>query len=262
MKVDRACSLDWLIILTTGRAGSTTILNMLNAIPQIAITGELNADHPRFPGHSGHVLRLLFDVLDASTSATVVGLPGDPSYAAPQVPRLRQHMCGWIRDMLPPDRSDLPRYHGFKALLQHVPNFNRTVELFGEGSIRVVRNYRIDLEAQARSMMLSKVFSPDVTLADALARVQRDTSRLHAMTAGVRSFDLPLERFNTHHFNNLLAFLDIRNCSFSRVLRSNANGTFGDSLDASRRGLVKGECARASRQKVAGGTARRRRRRS
>ena len=90
MKVDRACSLDWLIILTTGRAGSTTILNMLNAIPQIAITGELNADHPRFPGHSGHVLRLLFDVLDASTSATVVGLPGDPSYAAPQVPHTLQ----------------------------------------------------------------------------------------------------------------------------------------------------------------------------
>jgi hypothetical protein len=31
---------DWLVILATGRSGSTTIESMLNAVPQVHLTGE------------------------------------------------------------------------------------------------------------------------------------------------------------------------------------------------------------------------------
>lgn len=45
----------WLFVLSTGRSGSTTILNMLNAIPQIKLSGE-----------NGNLLPMLNNALEHS----------------------------------------------------------------------------------------------------------------------------------------------------------------------------------------------------
>jgi hypothetical protein len=38
-----SCALySWLFILATGRSGSTTILSMLNQVPEISLSGENN----------------------------------------------------------------------------------------------------------------------------------------------------------------------------------------------------------------------------
>ena len=37
----RGCDQHWLIIISAGRSGSTTILDMLNAVPFVSLSGEL-----------------------------------------------------------------------------------------------------------------------------------------------------------------------------------------------------------------------------
>ena len=48
------CEAHWILVLSTGRSGSTTILQMLNAVPFIELAGELtNTNTGRDTAHDG-----------------------------------------------------------------------------------------------------------------------------------------------------------------------------------------------------------------
>jgi len=130
---------NWLLVLSTGRAGSTTILDMLNSVPGIMLSGELS-----FAG-KGTVLGHLWQAYDlvASLSRSSSVRAGGPWQMAPETAKLRENICGWLRSLVPEGST---RYYGFKELVGvpgHV-DVPRALSLFGS-HVRVVRTYRLDL---------------------------------------------------------------------------------------------------------------------
>jgi len=51
--------------------------------------------------------------------------------------------------------------------------------------------------------------------------VRKGHQELMNITRNVPHFDLPLEQFTVAKFNELLSFLDVHNCSFTRLLQAN-----------------------------------------
>ena len=243
--------MNLILVLSTGRAGSTTILDMLNAIPQIALAGELHLSHA---GGDKSVLRLLMDAFALSLHPGVTGQKDESRFAQPDQQKLRQHLLEWVRDMRPsrPERE----YYGFKELIQNF-DVSRFLSICNcSSSVRMVRNYRNDVAAQsqsgfhgiggdqttfntwsAHSFGIGRESSSNKWKASALARL---TEKFKKDTQAVRHFDLPLERFSVHQFNTLLSFLGIRDCAYTRVLHGNANNSYIP--DRSTHGLLKGNC--------------------
>ena len=232
--MDNACDLNWLVVMSTGRAGSTTILQMLNAIPMIKLTGELKDWRTQ-----DRVLSSLFSAL--KTSRNIGSFGGYSMHAEPQTAKLEHHICGWLRDMMPSGPSR--HWQGFKELYAsgnadaELPL--RATKLFRQSRLRVVRNYRKDYSQQARSGFHLR--SGGGHSADLL---NRTTSEMLSRTRHFQHFDMPLEAFSVGLFNQLLSFLGISNCSYTRVLAANSASSYTRDLNSS--GLLTGRCVCAA----------------
>ena len=94
------CEAHWILVLSTGRSGSTTILQMLNAVPFIELAGELTNTNT---GRDESVLSHLWRAFDQSMRLD----PRPERYARhgePDHTQLKQDMCNWLRHLLPPDQ--------------------------------------------------------------------------------------------------------------------------------------------------------------
>ena len=97
---------------------------------------------------------------------------------------------------------------------------------FLRGRVVVVRSFRHDLVAQARSQQLSFTEAKRQSLAHMVEELRAATKLLKQTTASVPHFDLPMESFSVEAFNRLLKFLHVRGCGFNDVLWNNRNGTY------------------------------------
>lgn len=214
-------------MLTTGRAGSTTILDMLNSIPMISIAGELQATKDGLKGKG--LIPTLVRALDISRAVT--GKEGGARYAKPDVTGLKKLVCGWLRLMMP-----VHKYAGFKDLYTHLDGTLPHLFATLGKPLRVVRSFRYDLAAQAKSAEKAKLKRTVNT-----SWWDQNTQALMRATEQAPHFDMPLESFSVARFNALLRFLNINNCSFTSVLHANANGGYGVAKVGAP-GLVRGNC--------------------
>ena len=177
----------------------------------------------------------------------------------PQTGRLKQHMCGWLRDMMPSTPSR--HYVGFKDLVGCLGPLDQTLALFGP-KLRILRSFRRNVGNQvssiARSIGRYRRDQQDVTNRTSHAPqplgerefLQQQTAHMFEATSSYPNvFDLPLEEFSVAKFNELLSFLDIGGCKFTRVLHAN-DGARGDGYagpgEGATRGLLDGVCSMRS----------------
>ena len=164
-------------------------------------------------------------------------------------------MCGWLRDMMPSTPSR--HYVGFKDLVGCLEPLDQTLALFGP-KLRILRSFRRNIANQvgsiARSIGRYGRDQHDVTNRTSNASqplterefVQQQTAHMFRATSSYPNvFDLPLEEFSVAKFNELLSFLGIGGCKFTRVVHAN-DGARGDGYagpgEGATRGLLDGVC--------------------
>ena len=135
---DDPCSTKrWLFVFSVGgRTGSTTLMGMLNAVPQIKLTGENKDLYSR-----------LYE-LEQDTLALGGGDRArdefDAWHNAPDPVRLQAAVCSWLLALSPHPGALV---HGFKEIrTPAAPLLARTMP-----HARFVINFRLDLAAQQRS---------------------------------------------------------------------------------------------------------------
>lgn len=235
---DDPCSTKrWLFVFSVGgRTGSTTLMGMLNAVPQIKLTGENKDLYSR-----------LYE-LEQDTLALGGGDRArdefDAWHNAPDPVRLQAAVCSWLLALSPHPGALV---HGFKEIrTPAAPLLARTMP-----HARFVINFRLDLAAQQRSF---ERLGGQKTLAEAtkgnvsswrkpIPFVLDELQRLRAALGGRPVFELPLERYGVTGFNALLRWVGARGCEYTRVLQANTNKTAGfDSAKAQAPGLLRGRC--------------------
>ena len=235
----------WLFIVSTGRAGSTTALTMLNAVPGAVVSGE----HRNFQNSVRQVRgaaagRALAEVkayyrpavghgktpaLESVKTAAAEAAAGAARGTVNGTGHVRAAAQQYLRGALSlGDGSVKANYLGTKELFTGragrltLEDLDYLSALFP--CARFVINYRRDLKKQARSAFYVK----------AKAGVLQNRTELlleWAQHHRGRCFDLPLEDFSVPTFDRLLAFLGrgLQACRFGNLVHANNhNGYHGD----------------------------------
>lgn len=202
----------WIIILGTGRSGSTSVLRMVNALPSVRVTGE----------HYG----LLNDFMAVYKKLQRVEKMRGPAWRHEKFKSLR-FMC-WARSFFKCNNSTIC---GFKEIRYNTAEAIAFVaRIFDEdASTRFILTYRLELAAQLRSHDRTHGFraSPDSLQAETTALLNFHANR------GNRSVRLfPLEQFSRDSFTDLFAFLGFPHCRALRVAHSNKRHGFADDARA------------------------------
>ena len=196
---------DWLFVLGTGRSGSTTLLNMLNAVPQIQLSGE-----------NGMLIPMLNEAL-----ALTNRLPeqsrrfGTAWWNQPNQAALRSVMCDWLLSLVPRQRPpSLTR--GFKSINPINSTLPFLLKLLPKA--RYIINYRKDLKRQSMSTFWKQA---------PVGRLSHQTQALvrEVKASGRPMFEMPLEEFSTARFNRLLSWVGVEGCRYTGVAHSNAAGS-------------------------------------
>ena len=255
MSATDACSAyDWLFIVSAGRSGSTTLLHMLNAVPTIFLSGE-NID----------VLPQMADVyhksvgLGLKSKANIQfrsgqglssdGLPVTSYFNAPNETALRYLVCSWVLNMLPmPSAAVKPAcmhqrcFRGFKELWGHGGlDLLPAIHKFFPGA-HIINNFRGvagGLSASSAAIVQANVWATSESIA---------VVKNYSWRFGQRWLDVRLEELTSPRtFDEVLRWLRVRNCSFSRVVHAN-NGALGKAqwqAVPSTDGVLTGRCTRA-----------------
>jgi hypothetical protein len=197
----------WIFIWSTGRAGSTTIMSMLNHLPGIYLSGENHALADKLDSMRGETTKL----------ASGAHVTEDASwYNHPNDEMLKSAVRMWIC-ALRGDAPDSAEYRGFKELSHRsVTQIDTIVDVFPDAYH--ILNFRSNLTAQ----MESDFHGIQHTTEEAL------TSQVEAMRSslsGKTVFEFPLEDFSTEKFNSIIEWLGMStSCRFDFVLHQNDGG--------------------------------------
>lgn len=201
------CAQKWLFILSTGRSGSTTLLETMNLIPNIRLIGE----------HAG-ALNFLFDMVHAANVTD---------------PRRLQEVQLLLQDILahldPPSKKDPPvsRYRnvlGFKELRYSSAARVKSLKQVFPCS-RFIFNFREDTGAQIKSgFFAQKSNSKTVEYLEGRNTEEKELYALYKSS----SYLMPLEDFSPWKFTAMLKWLvgPSFNCSYSNICHSNADGSY------------------------------------
>ena len=211
----KACATaPWVIVLSTGRAGSTTIFNMLTQAG-VAMSPEN---------------KLLGSLESLVKKTTALHAQHDHSFAHP---RLDTHAvddaaCRWLAALQGPVPEAAPR--GFKEVRDE--GVELLPRIFSRSTTRYVLNYRKNVTAQRQSGYYEGK-GEGVDFAKKLAHFR-------AALSSESVFELPLEDFSVSNFNRLFDWLDLP-CRTRFVLQAHADSSYNDDT---RRDAV--ECDTAS----------------
>eukprot|EP00440_Ansanella_granifera_P064255 gb/GFBE01069663.1/.p1 GENE.gb/GFBE01069663.1/~~gb/GFBE01069663.1/.p1 ORF type:complete len:300 (+),score=53.60 gb/GFBE01069663.1/:1-900(+) len=207
-------------VVSSGRAGSTSIMHMLNLIPGYDIKGE----NLRMWGS----IYKMYAELDSNYR----NFESSKLYAwRRSAERNRTEMLCGLRTMVLAELSPSAgaRVVGFKehrwSFDQDLKDLETLMEVFP--CAKVVLNYREDLEQQLISQ--SRAFGDfDYHITDAANKALHKFASRHAS----RSFVLPLEQFSVERFNELLHFLgEDGHCRYITVVHDNDGLDFTQTPD-------------------------------
>jgi len=217
----------WVIILGTGRSGSTTLMQMVNAIsPDIYIGGE-----------NYGFADLLKDTYNHGVSDKLYKRqPSGPW----KTNKLDKGAFIWsiqnvMMKALGKFDEENTKIVGFKEI-RHFDSevLNSFVEIFGQDAKFIV-NWREDHESQVKSAFYKKNKNAEDTIENKENQL-REWSKSQPKD---RTFDIPLESFSLEIFNELIDWLGYEGCSFKKILKSNSQGSYKED---SRKDLLKGTC--------------------
>ena len=211
----KACATaPWVIVLSTGRAGSTTIFNMLTQAG-VAMSPEN---------------KLLGSLESLVKKTTALHAQTDHSLAHPRLDThaVNDAACRWLAALQGPVPEAAPR--GFKEIRDE--GVELLPRIFSPSTTRYVLNYRKNVTAQRQSGYYEGK-GEGVDFAKKLAHFR-------AALSSESVFELPLEDFSVSNFNRLFDWLDLP-CRTRFVLQAHADSSYNDDT---RRDAV--ECDTAS----------------
>lgn len=240
---------NFLFIFGTGRSGTTTILNMLNTVPNINLAGEnygeLKAFHALYENAKNYLGfqdrrdKVVFHgEMDShellctiqSWIRTTIGKPSNPSNTNIIGFKEIRHKPNQKAQRLAPDESQ--KYEKANTSTDYFYDF--LLKAFP--CSRIVINYRQNTTQQH----LSRIHHGWTKSPGSLQEESESMIAWHLKNKE-RSFLLPLEEFSTDNFNHLLGFLGIENCTFTKVCHSNSHRKRGFNND-SRNAHLQGKC--------------------
>ena len=213
------CDGAWVFIIATGRSGSTTVLDMLNLVPAIELSGEKGPGFcnlwPQMYESQRSVLLQQSKNHAFLNSATGLQLKAAENRMDAAVSR---SMCTWIKGLEPRGRTQaLVTTHGFKEIRPCYVNL--LTRAFPRA--KFILNFREDVEAQSHSAWFAQNSTHALDILEGKIETYRSQLR------GYDTFELPLESFNVSTFNRLLRWLGTTDCTYRGVLHSNANKGYG-----------------------------------
>jgi len=213
---------NWIFIAAVGRDGSTTIVDMLNAIPGFYIAGEN--------------YNIVEQLLEVYGKANRIGWSsqGGPFQHAP-VSELGV-LCAMqllTKELIGATSLATSRAVGFKEIRWSKDELDFMLQAFPCAHFIVTT--RIDVEAQSHSG-----FWPDKP--DALTIIKEQKALLEQWQSNHidRTTWLPLEKFSVAEFNHMLQWLNVTGCKFASVCHSNHHGSY---TPDPQHAIIKGSCS-------------------
>lgn len=198
------CGTKWLFIISTGRAGSTTILHALRAVKDLHLIGETN------------IFGELREVYESSVLT--------PQIRNVTILLEMQHLYQLISCPTQSCKRSVPILGGKEVHLSPLDIFFLK-ELFP--CSRFILNIRRNSEAQSRSAFLRKHSATELTKRNSyLARLHESwfsESKKETYLMALEDFSIPL-------FNDLLRWIGLHDCHYSSIGHFNMNGTYDQSI--------------------------------
>lgn len=194
---------QWIIIVGTGRSGSTSVLRMVNALPSVHLDGE----------HFG----LMSDVLSIYKKKMRSDRMRGPAWQQREKFDKKRFFC-WAQSLLGNETSGFKeiRYNDQEHLDFLSLVFNRA---------KFVLTYRLNLKDQQKSFRLTHGFAGhSKTLA-------KETAALHDFyrkKGNASALLFPLENFSKESFTQLYKFLGYPQCRAISVVHANRRNGFED----------------------------------
>jgi len=238
------CRQDWVIILATGRSGSTSVLQMLNALPGFFVAGE----HAGTINDLMHVWRNIFRNKGAPlgwpSKDPLVGFKSDTQSIGPWFHAEHSEMkvlCTLqSAAQLLLGEVDTSTYStlGFKEIRYASPDIlDFLTRLFP--CARFIVNVRKNIEAQASSAFWNRT-----TYDDAVKTLETETRNLREWQAkdASKRFLLELESFSPDLFNRMLAWLGVTGCRYMQVAHVNDRGSYDHIASEA---VISGSCSKS-----------------
>lgn len=209
---------NWLLVVATGRSGSTTVMDMLNAIPGVLIVGE----------NDGYITKI-------GTAFKQLALYPKGTFQKPysawwQTTTSFDHLLCNIQSMARNlvgnvDPTQKLTFIGWKEIRYFtIDDLNLITTLFP--CAKFVVNYRLDVDSQSQSAFYG--VRPD---RDAVIRTLAKHNELYIRWAAElgpsRAFTVTLENLTVDTFNQLLVWLGYSNCTYSALIHTNTNNGLG-----------------------------------
>ena len=207
------CKHHWLIVVGVGRSGSTTIKAMLRAIPQINMAGENHGVIRVVEGTvwSPHTLGGSWGHGDID--------PGRLFCSAQEflLANIGEDKTSALLD----EQAHDQRLIGYKQLIDRIGSLDLVARVFP--CARIVLNFRQNARAQYRASR--RAFRTHHHVSWFQLAVDR-MLQFHAEHPD-RTFLLPLEEFTVDRFNELLAWIGVKGCTYGNVLHCNSGPRAG-----------------------------------
>ena len=212
--VTDGCERNWLFQVSTGRSGSTSLMNMLNDLPNVYIAGE-NAG--------------LFESLYAlhkSSIRTRFRERRNSAWWHHPVDRskLRRIVRTYVESAIGLKQNQNYAWVGFKEIrFETDDELDYLLSLFP--CSKVIVNIRRDVVGQHKSRATFKKATP---IPISALKSQNDMLLKWSEKHPNRVFTLALEDFNLDNFDRLAVWLDFPNCHFKQIAHANRGGYRAD----------------------------------
>jgi hypothetical protein len=212
---------NWLFILSKGRSGSTSILEMVNAIPGYFLGGENAGIMSDFAS----LWQRREWQKHMNEGASRFGVPFGPlawAYAGEvSDQKLLCDLQAYVRDVIgsPTGEESTPTTLGFKEV-RHTKKDELDMFLVLFPNAKFIINVRNASEQASSGMFLRDEI--EVREVEEANKVLTEWGRNHSNI----SFHLPVEEFSVARFNDLLDFLGVEDCRYTQVAHSNDGNTY------------------------------------
>ena len=207
---------DWIFILGTGRSGSTTLLQMVNALPNVQLSGEHDAELDSF--------------IDLRNRLRVtLKHAGSEAWLHDRHQLKEAHLFCTVQSwffMHTGKPCNTTATHGFKEIRYNsFEQLNFLRDAFP--GAKFILNFRREVLRQSRSAWYKNVHGVENALNKTNAVLQS-----WAEVNRARAYLLPLEDFTPGNFTELFKWLGFSNCKAIAVTHTNNGGKLDGYQDA------------------------------
>jgi len=207
------CERNWLFQVSTGRSGSTSLMTMLNDLPNVYIAGENDG-----------LFESLYALHKSSirTESRAKGKNGVHNawwHHPVERSKLERIVRTYVESAIGLKQNQNYAWVGFKEIRFRTDDeLDYILSLFP--CSKVIVNIRRDVVRQHESAF--KRSSP-------ISKLKSHNDMLLKWSTKHRNrvFTLALEDFNLDNFNRLAVWLDFPNCHFKQIAHANRNGGYG-----------------------------------